>query len=154
MANYPISYFGNFRVTIVPYGAGLLLCAYSLWRATTVLPRSMRGVRLLLKLMAAACIGVLCTPYMISNTVGLVHLSFAIALLLFEICFSVLLFKWSRHPYILLGFSIQLCGAALSILSQSGRIHLSLIGELLVIIGFAIQLTYFVSHLEPSHVDI
>jgi len=141
-ANYPISYFGNFRVTIVPYAAGFLLCAYWLARTALALPSAMRLIRRLLVGVAVCTLGVLCTPYMISSGVGWVHLSFAIALLILELSLSALLIIRSHHIYALLGFLLQLFGAVLAMLSQVALLHLELIGELTVVVGFGILFSY------------
>jgi hypothetical protein len=149
-ANYPVSYFGNFRATIVPYAAGFLLCAYWLMRTVVVLPPAMRLMRRLLFGVAACTLGVLCTPYMISPAVGWVHLSFAIALLALELSLSILLIIRSHHIIALFGFLLQLFGAVLAVLSLVALLHLELIGELTVIVGFGILFSYNLSLLDNA----
>jgi hypothetical protein len=140
--NVPISYFGNFHNTILPYAAGFLLCVYWLLRTVHLLPSSMRGVRALLLCVAACALGVLCTPYMVSKTIGAFHLSFAILLLVLEIILSIILISRLRRLLTVVGFLIQLVGAILSGVSQLGIVHVELIGELLTIIGFGMMLTF------------
>ena len=148
--NYPISYFGNFRNTILPYAAGFLLCVYWLVRTVRALPRGMQAIRVLLSLVATCTLGVLCTPYMISRTVGWIHLSFAIMLLLLELALSVLLITRSHHRIAILGFSLQLIGGVFAALSQTGTLHVELMSELAVVIGFGILFSYDLSQLDTE----
>lgn len=141
--NYPISYFGNFQDTIIPYAAGFLLCAFWLVRASQALPRDLRATRVLLLMIATCALGVLCTPYMVSSTVGLLHLSFAAALLLTELVFSMILIRKTYHVFAVLGFTVQLLGAVFAVISQLGMLHVELLSELAVLIGFSMLLSFY-----------
>jgi hypothetical protein len=148
--NYPVSYFGNFRDTILPYAAGFLLCTYWLIRTVRALPQEMHAIRVLLSLVATCSLGVLCTPYMTSHLVGWIHLSFAISLLMLEIALSVLLIIRSHNPFAVVGFAVQLIGGVFAALSQTGRVHIELMSELAVIVGFGILFSHNLSKLEEA----
>jgi hypothetical protein len=148
--NYPISYFGNFRATIAPYAVSFLLSSYWLALTALALPPAMRLIRRLLLAITICALGVLCSPYMINPRVGWAHFSFAGTLLILELTLSMLLIIRSHHLYALLGFLVELVGAVLSVLSQAGRLHVELIGEVSVIIGFGLLLSYNLSLLDSG----
>lgn len=153
--NYPVSYFGNFRVTIIPYVAGFVLCAYWLIKTSAELPASMKAIRLPLLLVAVCSLAIPCTPYMISVTFGWIHLSVAATLLIVELWLSTLLILRTRHIYTWLGYAVFLSGAVLTVLSQIGLLHVELIGEMQLVIGSGVLLTCSLGlmSVEAQHVS-
>jgi len=140
LLNYPVSYFGNFRATIIPYVIGFVLCAYWLMRTIAELPAGMKTIRLPLLLVAVCSLAIPCTPYMINVAFGWIHLSVAVSLLIVELWLSTLLILRTRHLYTWLGFVVLLCGAALAVLSEIGLLHVELIGEMQLVVGSGVLL--------------
>lgn len=74
VADSGVSYFGNFKLTIIPYAFALLGGAWFLYKAAQVLPVSeYRLTKVCLNFFAILCIGVFATPYSVSNLVDWAH---------------------------------------------------------------------------------
>ena len=89
-----LSYFGIYKLTVIPYGAALLLYAFCLWKASAASDNRAWQRRILswsLKLMALLVVGILATP---DTFLGSLHMFLGSSLFILQLILSLLLLKW------------------------------------------------------------
>lgn len=109
-----LSYFGIYKLTVVPYGIALVIYAFCLWRASELGEHQAWYQRVLgrsLKLMALLVVGLLATPDTILETW---HMIFGSSLFVLQLLMSLLILKWLASNLINFGlFILELsCGIA------------------------------------------
>lgn len=142
--NRGVSYFGNHHLTIVPYAIGLILTSYFMFKASVALPTKNKRVVLLskvLKVMAVLLIGVLLTPYKISDT--MYHIHVGVGSLLFSIQFFLIIWlvvntPTSKSNRFLLG--TLLLGNVISMISLLPTVQIMLLGQIITQLSFGLLL--------------
>ena len=109
-----LSYFGVYKLTVIPYGAALLLYAFCLWRASELGDHRAWYRSILswsLKLMALLVVGLLATP---DNVLETLHMIFGSSLFVLQLLISLLILKWLASNLVNIGlFGLELlCGIA------------------------------------------
>lgn len=137
-----ISFYGNFRNTIVPYVVGLSLSGWFLARAADYLPRDGRENRLLrlaLRISAICLMGIIVTPSLVGGLTSFVHVSFGGFLFLTQavVSWSLLGSFWGNWTDRLL-FVLHIAAVVMIILSFRwiGVLNLMIPAQVIALLAF------------------
>lgn len=110
-ANEGFSYFGDYKLTVVPYSAAFILYAFYLWKLSEITGFATQRFRMLslsLRAMAVLTIGLAITP---SDLINSIHVIFGGALFGLQFVVSLWLSGWWLRNWLTISlFAVELIG--------------------------------------------
>ncbi len=141
--NSGFSYFGRHKLTIIPFGAGLLASAYYLLKAASSLKdlTQHRLLRLSLTVVAPLMAGIVVVPAIGDSWYDLFHRLFGSSLFVIQLCMaSWLVWQARKSPINWLILALQVTGGIISLVYLHPARGFELQGQLLFQVGFTIIL--------------
>jgi hypothetical protein len=143
-ANSGLSYFGVHKLTVIPFGLGLLVSAYFILKSTHFLPAATTGHKrlgLALRTISLLIVGIVVTPYSLGNWFDGVHRVFGITLFSVQLLLAIQITVFIKRDWpnwALL--NLQLAGGLLSLIYLSPPQGFLIQGQLLFQLAFSIIL--------------
>lgn len=143
-SNLGISYYGNHKLTIIPYLLGLLLTSYFIIKAARALPRMSRTFNALAEALIAIAlliVGVLLTPYSVTTLFDRAHVLASGILFVVELVLATWLIMMTYGDRVSLALLIiQIFGAIIATVSLVTSIELMLTGQVITQLAFGLLL--------------
>lgn len=142
--NQGLSYYGVTAQTLVPYAIGFLLSAYFVFRASfglRKLGQEGKYVAIALRILAVLMIGVLVTPYAISERLYEIHVAISSLLFVVELLLAIWFVMFLRPDWInrLLGVAVFASGIV-AFLSLRSTLRYMVAAQLIYELCFALML--------------
>lgn len=143
-SNLGISYYGNHKLTIIPYLLGLLLTSYFIIKAARALPRTSRAFNAMAEALIALAlliIGVLITPYSVTTLFDRAHVLASGILFVIELALAIWLVVMTYRDWVSLTLLlVQVIGALIAMVSLVTSIELMLTGQVITQLAFGLLL--------------
>lgn len=143
-SNLGISFYGNHRLTVVPYLLGLLLTSYFIIKAARAMPRTSRAFNAMAEALIALgllIIGVLMTPYSVTTLFDRAHVLASGILFVVELALATWLVVMTYRDWVSLALlAAQIIGALIATISLVTSIELMLTGQVITQLAFGVLL--------------
>lgn len=142
--NLGISYFGNYKVSLLPYTIGLLSSGYLIIKAGNALPRTDKTFKTLseaLYILAILIIGVCLTPYSLNEAINWLHIGASSLVFTAELALALWLVARQKHDITNIGLLIiQSSGALIALFSLIDTVELMFTAQLITQLAFGMLL--------------
>ena len=141
--NSGFSYFGHHRLTVIPFGAGLILAAYYLLKTAAPLKgmRQHKVLHLGLVAMAPLMVGIVVVPAIGNGWYDLIHRVFGSSLFVIQLILAVWLVWQARKSWLnWLALLVQVAGGVIALIYLHPAQGFSLQGQLIFQAGFTVVL--------------
>jgi len=150
-ANEGFSYYGNYKLTIIPYAAAFVLYAYGLWKTSEAIGAktySAKAIMFSLRAMAIFLVGLVVTP---SDLIDGWHTVFGASLFALQLVISIFIAGWLMRRRLTIGLTLVEFLAGLLSFYYLPKTHGALLeSQALFQIAFGVLLLaylhYFLSH--------
>lgn len=152
--NLGISFYGNYKKTLIPYTLGLFLTSYFIVKAANALQRAhaeLKSISEFMFVIAILIIAVSLTPYSVDTIVDWAHILTSSVLFIVELLLALHITKLTRYRsdiQLLLG--LQLMGALIAGASLLPDTEIMLTGQVITQLAFGILLIRGVDQLTTN----
>lgn len=137
-ANSGLSYFGVHRLTIVPFGFGMLLGSYFIMRASHYLASTAKWLNLALRGIALLIVGIIVTPYTFDGWFDVAHRTFGISLFSLQLLLALWLVMFNKRSWMNYGLlALQIAGGLVSLVYLNPTHGYLIQGQLLFQMAFS-----------------
>lgn len=140
-ANSGLSYFGVHRLTIIPFGFGMLLGSYFIMRAShylTAMTRAARWLNLALRGIALLVVGIVITPYTFGGWFDVAHRTFGITLFSLQLVIALWMIIFNKRSWLNYGLiGLQIVGGLISLVYLNPTHGYLIQGQLLFQMAFS-----------------
>jgi hypothetical protein len=149
--NHGLSYYGEHKLTAIPYGLGFLLGSFFLMKVTSALPAKIqpfKNLAVAIQVLVLLLIGVFLTPGNLNRFFDWAHNIVAAGLFIFELGLALwLIIWWYKDLAIISLFIIQLIAGLVAMLSQLDVIYYLSEGILIFQLSFGLLFTREIAYL-------